>query len=323
MTWLYLPFAHPQRKPSMASPCVPDLAAWTSGWQLHNPDTELFVSSSGKPQLRPPSWRGWKMRPCTTRLSGMTLPALTARHGAGAFISSLPVIPASRSRLRASAKARTTRATSGRSLPGTSTLSSPNGYSLKMYPATSLWDFPMLEENYQGWATRLRRASLARLKRARAMRENACSWWLTPTASSNGNLADMQISKKGIRFVRRPGTGSYCQVSQGVTAVLWTLFIETLRAIGAWEGMDAATKHPCSHPIQLTLRHGDSSSSTILRYNPRFLDLLMGQPPGWTDAEVAVTGFAHWLRRSRGALSRLLTDFDPWPGYNADKGTPL
>ncbi len=41
--------------------------------------------------------------------------------------------------------------------------------------------------------------------------------------------------------------------------------------------------------------------------NPSFVELLMGWPIGWTDCGRAVTGFAPWLRRMRGALSALIS----------------
>tara|TARA_R110000868_G_scaffold111222_16_gene300491 strand:+ start:2446 stop:2601 length:156 start_codon:yes stop_codon:yes gene_type:complete len=46
---------------------------------------------------------------------------------------------------------------------------------------------------------------------------------------------------------------------------------------------------------------------TSLVSNPRFHELLMGWPIGWSDPGQPVMEFAAWLQRSRGALSKLIT----------------
>jgi hypothetical protein len=65
---------------------------------------------------------------------------------------------------------------------------------------------------------------------------------------------------------------------------------------------------------RVTYEHGRSSSIGELISNPRFYELTMGWPIGWTAPEGQVTEFAAWLRRSRMQFLRLLTVFDPEPG---------
>jgi hypothetical protein len=48
-----------------------------------------------------------------------------------------------------------------------------------------------------------------------------------------------------------------------------------------------------------------------LTSNPRFHEMMMGWPIGWTASGESVTEFPAWLRRSRGQFSRLLMAFDP------------
>lgn len=62
---------------------------------------------------------------------------------------------------------------------------------------------------------------------------------------------------------------------------------------------------PSSRPAQVTLRPGPTSSCATLGLNPRFLEMLMGWPDGWTGSGLPATGFAPWLRRTRGELLRL------------------
>lgn len=52
---------------------------------------------------------------------------------------------------------------------------------------------------------------------------------------------------------------------------------------------------------------GQSSSPSIRRLNPRFVEWLMGWPIGWTDCGSAVMEFPLWLQRMRSELSRLLS----------------
>src|SRR6266478_1165764 len=74
---------------------VPASAGWNSESDSPSPDTELWVTSSGKPSLRPRSWRGWKTRPWIALLSGTTLPASEAESGVASWILSLRDFPAS------------------------------------------------------------------------------------------------------------------------------------------------------------------------------------------------------------------------------------
>ena len=73
MGWLYLP----------------ESAASNSDCTEPSPDTELSVTSSGTPTLRPLSWRGWRNRPWLQLLSGTTCPPSTADRGVELWISSL------------------------------------------------------------------------------------------------------------------------------------------------------------------------------------------------------------------------------------------
>ena len=56
----------------------------------------------------------------------------------------------------------------------------------------------------------------------------------------------------------------------------------------------------------MSFRHGQGSYPSDLISNPRFYELVMGWPIGWTRTGLPVTGFAAWLQRSRGALSALV-----------------
>ncbi|MDB5432440.1 MAG: site-specific methylase [Caulobacter sp.] len=86
----------------------------------------------------------------------------------------------------------------------------------------------------------------------------------------------------------------------------WTVLWLVLKAVG-WTSAMAAD--PSSPPVRLTLRAGKGSFADGLISNPAFYELTMGWPIGWTEPGAPVTGFAAWLRASRGQLLRLRTAF--------------
>lgn len=91
--------------PCSTYPSVPASAAviLDSDWSGQEP--AAWVTSSGKPSLRPHFWRGWQMRPWSVRLFGRTLRGSAAEDFAAAWISSLPASRVSASQLLAEAAA--------------------------------------------------------------------------------------------------------------------------------------------------------------------------------------------------------------------------
>ena len=60
-----------------------------------------------------------------------------------------------------------------------------------------------------------------------------------------------------------------------------------------------------SRPAPKTPTDGRGSSTLTPRLNPRFVEHLMGQCPGWTDSECSAIPWSRWLRLSRIALSEI------------------
>jgi hypothetical protein len=84
----------------------------------------------------------------------------------------------------------------------------------------------------------------------------------------------------------------------------WTQLWMAMQALG-WRGV--MVKYPSLHPVQLSFRSGNGSFQSTLASNPRFYELMMGWPIGWTAPGQPVTGFAAWLQRSRIQHSRLIS----------------
>jgi len=100
--------------------------------------------------------------------------------------------------------------------------------------------------------------------------------------------------------------GSGGQYALADAARAWTLLWLTIKALG-WSARTALS--PSSLPVRVSFKHGRTSFYGTLIPNPRFYELIMGWPIGWTAPEGQVTEFPAWLRRSRGLFSRLLTEF--------------
>ncbi|MEP9401841.1 hypothetical protein [Sphingomonas sp. VNH70] len=98
------------------------------------------------------------------------------------------------------------------------------------------------------------------------------------------------------------------QFGLGETARSWTALWLTLKATG-WNASMASC--PSSHPVRVSFKHGTGSYITTLRSNPRFYEMTMGWPIGWSDPAQPVTGYVRWLHHARGQFSRLLTDWTP------------
>ncbi len=56
---------------------------------------------------------------------------------------------------------------------------------------------------------------------------------------------------------------------------------------------------------QMTLKLGHRCSASTLVCNPRFYEMLMGWPTGWTAVDSQATELSPWLRRMRSALLSL------------------
>lgn len=317
--WLYIPSlavsasnpALPEFPPSLASHYALVTEASTLASPSPSQPIALCVTSSGKPMQRPLSWRGWQTRPWSQRLSGTICDPLTAEAGAAAFISSLPVIPASHSVMLGSGAARPTRVTFGPKSRA-SLLKSSRRLSLpKMSKATSIWDLPKSSKAFGRWATAQKRDCLRREKLAQATGVADYSSWPTPTATDAGYLPDLMVGA-GIVQPRSPFdvvSTSSGQYSLSNAARSWTKLWSVIQAMGmrptSWMPV---TPSPSSHQVRVSFRLGKGSYIDTLVSNPRFFELVMGWPIGWTAPGEPVTGFAAWLRQSRIQHSKLISN---------------
>lgn len=168
---------------------VPGLVGSNSGSTSPNPDTELWVSLSGKHEQRPLSWRGWRTRRWVKLLSGTTLAPSTADAGVDAWISSLRASRASRSASPDSNGESRTSATCGRTLPGSLARYALRGYCSKTSPVSQQPSLLMDEApskrsatTFKSWVSRSRGMSSQRQRWGQAIFASESSLWPTPRA---------------------------------------------------------------------------------------------------------------------------------------------
>jgi len=218
MSWLYLPPAvlpESRTHACTASRSAPEPEGSTSGLQSHAPGIALFVTSSARPMLRPPSWRGWKTRPWIRHLCGTMLEPSTAARGVERWIFLREATPVSRSRSQANARGSMTPAIYGHTSPGLSPNANPNGFFWKTSQIISTSDIARSEASWKSWATGLRKDSLQRQKSARRTSDNGCLFWPTPNVAGGGNPPEILI-RKGNHFIRPSGKKAHLGLDQAV-----------------------------------------------------------------------------------------------------------
>ncbi len=195
MAWLYVPASADSNS--------------VSNSPLETADTPVWVTSSGKPTQRQPSWPGWKTRPWILRLSGMISRPSMAARGAEKWMSSLADTPANRSAQPVTNLAQTIQDTCGPIFDELCERSGPDSASSRTYQDTSRTDSSMSSLIFGCWDTdgpmttpcfistktatlseslvkSLRSDSLARRKWAQTTYGIDCSSWPTAKTLSGG-----------------------------------------------------------------------------------------------------------------------------------------
>ena len=322
---------------------VPGLAGSNSGSTSPNPDTELWVSLSGKHEQRPLSWRGWRTRRWVKLLSGTTLAPSTADAGVDAWISSLRASRASRSASPDSNGESRTSATCGRTLPGSLARYALRGYCSKTSPVSQqpslLTDEAPSKRSattFKSWVSRSRGMSSQRQRWGQAIFASESSLWPTPraedteTTGAHRGVPDTLPSAANMWPTPDAGVRTGFNRSASDGAANRPLLAE---AANMWptptRGMDDKTTHRMRDGHQNSLKaaavsafppflQGETSttdgepSSPSTRgsrrlLNPDFVEWLMGWPIGWSalDLPLPATGWSRWWQRMRGSLCAL------------------
>lgn len=107
-------------------------------------------------------------------------------------------------------------------------------------------------------------------------------------------IEDGRIALRGPYDAHQASGGQY---SLANSAKVWALMWRILKALGV--NPDSLST-PSSSRLRISFKSGAGSSTSDQTSNPRFYEKVMGWPTDWTAPEGRVTGFAAWLRLSRG-----------------------
>jgi hypothetical protein len=141
----------------------------------------------------------------------------------------------------------------------------------------------MLEQQARYWETPARSASAWPTPTSRDWKDGACAEADVPTNGLLGRAAVRWLTPD--TNPERPNMGSNKMGDKSLLAQAET----------------------CLHslPAPPTSTPGATSSPQTRRLNPRFVEILMGWPVGWTGLDSAATAWSHWWPRMRSALSSL------------------
>jgi hypothetical protein len=233
----------------------------------------------------------WKRKSYLRLLSGLTLEPSMADLGVASWIASQAVIRASHSRWPARCSAVTIPDTCGPTSLESFEKSNRQDVSLKTSPTIFEWATNKSTMTFKRWVTQLRRACLRRRKSERRIEEKDSSFWPTPR-SQEGHTA-----KHGLIWVENGYKPANFRLNRNGEVVFMKgggNFDTTLKAASMGWTITFFRRHP-----EMTCP-GRTSSQQIPKYNPLFIEWMMGLPPGWTDIRPVATPLSHWLRRMRG-----------------------
>lgn len=309
--------------PSTFCPSAPESEGLNSESGSPNLGRELFAMSNLKLTPRPFSWLGWRTRPWIRLLSGTISRPSTAARGVESWIASLADTRASRSPSQASAGEPRIQGTCGPMSPGLSERCRLAFASSRMCPTTSTSDSRAYARIFGEWATELKRGYSARRKSAPHISGSASSLWPTATAQDSRasgasgyqtetrhagtTLTDAAVRhwptpasrdhKGGADWRKRTRDGKprpYSDRTLPDVAEFWPT--PSASSYGSNQGGSAGRVGRIRPSLQtLATRRGGRRCRMML--NPRFVEILMGFPPGWTDCGAsAMQSYLKWLR---------------------------
>lgn len=334
MTWIFIPSNY-----APAAECSPKESELPLG-ETYAP----WLTLSGKATQRPLSHRVWRTRPWIARLSGMTFTPSQAQSLCESWAdsvrsSSVVATHASRSVAPVNVVGNLIQGIYGRLL--LDSLGKLNR--MCVFSRTSrgifLLDSTPSPETCKEWATELRRGSLRRRKLVQRTEGNGClssrfeaaSSWMTPLAGipgsrRNGNGAVLNQQCQEWQTPTRPIGGAKTRGGERSGELLLNGQAEqwptpasrdfkgapsedamTRKDGKRRDSLDAFAVNDFLPPAQQPV-NGQKSSQPTPRLNPRFVEWLMGWPPGWTltDCALPETEWSRWQQLMRSSLCGLL-----------------
>ena len=308
-----------------ASGCLKKPSASDASISAGEPSLRACVS--GKPTLRPFSWRGWRTRAWSRALFGAAICEIsTARRFAEWWTSSqrdcrVPrsVSPESKPDSMTIGPGAATTVLSRNSCESFPSVDPPWSLSKMCRPLFAEDSFGQLERNYQDWVTKLNALSLSlRSRLVRATSGSECLFW--PTIDTNTSTYSNGERGQNLREAaamwpspRSESCGNHPGATDSLTGATGLLATPNVPSLGAETDKNA---RPLNEQAltdfllpALTPTGETSPKRSGRRLNPAFVCLLMGWPWWWTRAEPISFGaaaMASWRRAQQWHLSNLL-----------------
>lgn len=248
------------------------------------------------------SWlRAWRKRPWMTRLFGLISEPSTAARGVEWWIASLRGFPASRSPSPASAGESPMSDGSGPTLPGLFARWSRDSCSWKTFRGLFDTDSPTFSATWPSSGSLRSGACYQRPPLAPRTSASGFGFWPTPDAGvrTGHNTSPGPAGARPLlgEIARHWPTPAAADGAKGGSN-------QSFGAGGVPLVAQAAT-FPSSRPAETTSPDGPTTSPSSPMLNPVFAEALIGLPIGWTACERLGTGWCHWRRRLRSAVSAL------------------
>lgn len=337
--WMYLP-------KSTSCRSAPAWGASTSGLDSLCRRLEPSVTLSGRPTAAKSWLRAWKTKPWMMRLSGRILPHSTAIGGMASWTGSLAACHVSRTASPENVLGQAMNATYGPRLLASLAKLNPHSCFWKTSQVQPDIFAGELGANWTEWVTGLRQDCSQRQKSARAISGSGFSCWPTARVTTDGgspNRAALEgRSKKKNQCLledtvamwptanwhdgRRPGSDATSTQGWNLKreAEMWPTpgandHKGTVK-LGQRRGQldnAAEQKYRFSRLDLQTSTPGVKSSKSTRRLNPRFVELLMGWPIGWSACEPV--GMELWRCKLHGHLSALLRHYGDSEGWSSAK----
>lgn len=285
--WLHVP----GMPPCEDLPYVP--VSEDSSWASTSPsvtDIELWAHVSGIPSPRPLSWYAWRNRGWVRRLYGTILRPSLAGRSAARWISSLRGSRASRSRSPESAEGPRTNAGSGGTSHGLFAWYDRDSSSWRT--SEDCLPIPGDSDEYsETWP------------KAGSMRNGRCSQRSSLERRTYGSGSSYSRGE-----YPTPSRTSYGSSQNEGQAETWATPISRDYKDGAAATSSVPTNSFLGRQAPRTDVRGDDSLNETRRLNPRFVEMLMGFPIGWTGSgRLETESFRSWLH-THSALLRSALD---------------
>ena len=222
--------------------------------------------------------RVWKTVPSIRRLSGLTFAPSIQNRGVERWISSLEDSHVSHIRSLETDSVKMIQENSQeKSLELQPDWDTQLSF-LKMSPESCASTMTTSDQAYKKWATPLRKDSLRRQKLAHHTRGNGSLSWRTPASQESGI--------RPARLEEAPGSRMYDKETGRLAQYGLPQQVQN------WPTQDS----PSIPQAQETAKDGHTCSTSCRRLNPRFVEMLMGLPQGWSnDSEpVEMESFLRW-----------------------------